>query len=457
MNNSQNKGGFDEIKHLLSKSLQSLIEAGIRNGGHWGNTRGTADSLIAINRCLINNPYPILKKHAYKFIIKQAKTDENAKNAWNWEEEVWDSSVAIMALSNEFMNKRYREKILSGWVWLENKYNRINNNWHDEPWETSWALLAFHSIMENEKMESNVVNWEQSLLWLSDLCGKPQKGLLINWHYSALFILIVNRYANGKYLSGNKNDDLKNKLRNCRKEIISYIIDNLIENKDGNTLWTQELWSNSLVLWALCEPYQDKYEEIHAHSVETNRIYNWFETALNDNYTPQTEDCAFSCIALFALWNLLLINENKVYEKLKHEIKTNNSLPIEQRNALEVLIDKIKKVLEEKKKNTLREDLLEVIKSDYTPNPEPFTKKQHDGYYTINLRENLTVITLIILAVVILTLISYGLQPYVSEKWGNALVRLPAALGVLATVLKLTNLSPAKLFRFGSKKKTDDD
>lgn len=458
MNNSRNQVGLNDVNNLLFKSLQNLIKSGMSNG-HWGSVRATADSLIAMNRCLKEepSPYPILKKHAYKYIVKRAsKPDKSINNACDWEEEVWDSSVAIMALSHKSMHKRYRDNILSGWAGLENKYNKINHNWHDEPWETSWALLALHSIMENEELETETVNWKQCLLWLSDLCGKPKKGLLINWHYSALFVLIVNRYANDKYLGGLENEDLKMKLRNGRNEIISHIMDNLKNTEDEDILWTQELWSNSLILWALCEPYQDKYEEVHVNSIEIDRVYKWFIKVLDKN-KQQREDIAFSCISLCALWNSLSINENKTYEKLRHEIKSNIAIKIEQLTAIERLIDKIKKNDEEDKKKFLGRELLKEIKSDYTPKPPLLEKDHHPGYHTVNLRENVTVISLIIITVIIFTFLTFGIQPYVNDKLGKVLVRLPVVLGVFATVLKLANVSPSAFLRFKSKKQTNDD
>ena len=256
MQPAMNKSDLDELYHgaesILLNSLVDLINEGNLKG-RWSSVRDTGDSILALNKCLEKDAFPILRKQAIDWLIQQAEL-EKSKNEirYCWANEVWDTSLAVLALST--VEDKNNPTMNGGFNWLKGHFSEKQGNWNDEPWETCWALLAIYEcahIRDDKDYDEELLKEIKNAFdWLFPLFGKPEKGMLVTWHYTGLFILVARRYKELTYFRNNQ-PELINELDKYYNGSINCILRHL--SKTPFTLWTDELWSNSLVLWALAE------------------------------------------------------------------------------------------------------------------------------------------------------------------------------------------------------------
>lgn len=160
------------LTNLLVDSLEDLICIG-SNRDFWGTTRANSDAILAITTCLPEHNFCKLKSLCLDRISKEA----NDYNEYvNWEEEIWDTSIAIMALSTDYDDNDIL--ISKGLNWIKSKYIDISNSWNEEIWETLLALNAItFSRNKKNKKEENYSYFEGSIKWLNDFL---KEGILIN-------------------------------------------------------------------------------------------------------------------------------------------------------------------------------------------------------------------------------------------------------------------------------------
>lgn len=111
-----------------------------------------------------------------------------AKGQRSWESEVWDTSLALIALTRA--KRLDSDPIISeACDWLIALRNE-HFNWHNEPWETTMALLALLETRQYRRFEHIL----DSVRWLTDIIESI--GLLI-LHYSAFLRLVLQQIQNG--------------------------------------------------------------------------------------------------------------------------------------------------------------------------------------------------------------------------------------------------------------------
>ena len=297
-----------EITDLLIVSLEELIKIGSKNT-FWGTTRANSDAILALTTCLPEYDYYKLKS---KCIQKISKDSNELNGLVNWDEEIWDTSISIMALSSDLANNKV--KILKALNWIESKYIKHCQSWNEELWETLLALNAI-AFSRNKSINSHEKNnyFEGSIKWINHFYNTPQIGVLINWHDTAFYLLFI---ANTEEI--NLENNIKLTLESHLKSSCEAILQTDVDLYDS-VLWTSEVWSNGLVLWALSEAKYGTFEESKMRS-----IINWFRENINKTDTP-IEDRSFAIIGLYKYLEFLEIiegkdNPTKIKENLKVKI-----------------------------------------------------------------------------------------------------------------------------------------
>lgn len=381
-----------ELTSLLIDSLEELIKIGSSNS-FWGATRANSDAILALTTCLPEFDYYKLRSKCIEKIIKEA----NENNQFiNWDEEIWDTSIAIMALSSDIENSK--TQIWKALSWIESKYIKLSQSWNEEVWET---LLALNAITYSEKNKNNQENnyFEGSINWINSLYDTPKKGILINWSSTALYLLFAVNSSKFNINTENKKIIKEHIKASCEQILNSSI------NTEESVLWTSETWSNGLVLWAISEAKMGMFDD-----EKLVCIINWFRQQINLEDTP-IEDKAFACIGLYKYLEYIEITENGSNIQIS---KT--------REKLQLKLSK----------------LLNLRVKDFEPKPPLFDKNYHSNYYTINLSKRTVNIILIIIFTVLLTYFSI-LTSNENDNFSKWLSIIPILLGVFATVSQLMN------------------
>ena len=146
------------ITSVLINGLSELIRQG-RGRNCWCSSRATADALIALDHALPVGEYPHLREEALRELLRES--DESGALR-NWNAEVWDTSVALLALRN-LQGAKYRKPIRQSRDWLLSKYLR-SHFWNHEPWETLWALIALSRLPD----PPTHINFSPAVEWVLD-------------------------------------------------------------------------------------------------------------------------------------------------------------------------------------------------------------------------------------------------------------------------------------------------
>lgn len=385
-----------ELTDLLIGTLTELIKKG-SNNTFWGTTRANSDAIIALTACLPEFDYYKLRS---KCIDKIANEGNVSDEFINWHEEVWDTSIAIMALSTDYENNK--SLIIKGLNWIESKYIKVNHSWNEELWETLLALNAItYSRSKTIRNNNNTKYFVGSINWINSLYNTPQKGILINWSSTALYLLFA---VNSKKfeLDLTNRDTLNNHIKLSSEQILQSNI-----NLSDSVLWTSEMWSNALVLWAISE---SRCGTLTDDRVE--RIIIWFRERISLKETP-IEDKAFACVGLYKYLEYM--------ESMEVEEKISPSL------SKERLQNKLSK-------------LINLRVKDYIPKPPLLDKNYHSNYYTIVLKKRIINIMFIFLITFLLTYFSI-LASIEYDNVSEWLSIIPVIIGLLATVSQLTNFN----------------
>jgi hypothetical protein len=432
------KSLLHRIETALEGSLRDLLLELRRTGEKKKDVKGIADSLIAIHECLPDERFPGFRSYASDLILVEKETN-NSEHVY-WQEEVWHTSMATIALSGESAHRKWVKKAIQ---WLSGQFKETSLNWDEEPWETFWALLAIHAAFTKAEVPLPDVDFEKPLRWLLSLRGKPRPELLISWHYTALFCLVAQRYSS-PLLQSVVSDELQSSLKKAYIEstrCIALELASLTNMQDKNELWTKRIWCNSLITWALAES-DEICSDLRGHLPGLEHLVDWFLKKLREN-NVFTEDRAFACIAL----NHLVVSVERADELAFAQ--TLNSLPKNktQRKVVDIA-NQCGSVIRRTKKTKLQERLSDRLRNfrDYTHRTPLLTKNVFHGYYSLNLRVLPTNIFLIISATILLTVAAQNAPAIFGEKVSRIVAWIPLFLGALATIMQLMDINLANLF-----------
>lgn len=414
----------ESIEDLVVLALHDVLrEAAV--SGNWGDVRGTSDSLIAIETCLPPHAYPRLRAAASDWLIGRSFAESGLRN---WEEEVWDSAVALLALAGD--SRRPERAIGEGVRWLEEHHRFGHDNWNDEPWETLWALLAIHATATVSPHHVPAEIPIGSLRWLLSLLDNPRPGLLVSWHYTGLLVLVAGRYASSGELAA-RDPAFAADLRAAVERVVARMVEWLASGDGAGELWTREVWSNSLVLWAAAEN-----EAVHEGSAGLPRLVDWYRDRLRRS-DLMTEDRAFACIALFHLLVSLETTRDVAVRRALEEMRTRVREGREAERAIDVIDAHEVRVADRVRERIARR--LATTRPDFVARPPFLTTSEFRGYYTVHAHRKTVNVALIVAATAALTLMTVA-QDLFGARMNRLVALVPIGLGALATLAQLMNL-----------------
>lgn len=395
------------IEIVLLEGLEQLIKDG-SSKRYWSSNRATSDALMALQTCLPMDEYSHLRNGALEHLLSQSEITTDGKR--HWMEEVWDTSVAMLALATEPL--KYAKEVNQAREWLSSKYLTAYNSWNDELWETLWAINALSyldRIIPIPKHKTNT-DFSGAIEWLLKMADTPDKGILVNWSSTALFVLFASK-PSLPGLNEAKTEKVITQSRICMRKFLE-----TPGMQADDLLWTPEAWSNALVLWSISVNYGGLLND-----EDVFKMTKWFKDRVSLPDLP-TEDRAFSCIALF---KYLLYH---TLEQSKSGLENTNHSDIQ-------LAEEIKEKLKVKLANKLRKRV-----GDYKPRPPIITSNAHADYYSINMRKKFTNVFLIISVTIMLSYASWkaGTMSNSDTQW---IPVIPIVLGTLASVAQLANFN----------------
>jgi hypothetical protein len=352
---------IDGVFELLKDSYRFLFKVASKKG-HWTEIRCTA--LAAMCLQLREEASSRWVEAVKAWIQKEQFVDGSVRGSWG--EEVWDSALAVIALTE--LGVSPKDKTLENALnWIAELFS-VNgrDNWHDEPWETSWALLAILNAGRVPKKDGEEVDIGSAIKWLASL--QDSSGKIVSPHYTAYFILI-NHFKGKVNLSDEVHLVLSEKAKKCE----SYLLDALKASEQG--LWTGEAWSNGQILWCLCLPGRFPVSE----SALAGKVITWFQEKQSPagNWSD-IEDTASAMLGLAALVKNLLTHQAVI-------AKSNKDVDAE---------------FERRLKKTVPVPKLAIKKRFIEREPET-------GYISINLRESTVKVAIAIMSFVGVTLVAW--------------------------------------------------
>ncbi len=271
-----------DIYRSVTRGYEWLFKEG-RGYGHWRTVEHTALVTLALTlREPKNSPWFTTAKHW--LFLQQEELDEETLS---WDEEVMDTSMALMAL--------LRMGVLPSDPRMKRSFNFLHKlyqangrpNWEDEPWETSWSILAISEGNGKDLLDEAC----QATKWLMGL--QDAQGAVIAPHYTSFYVKIAHIIIKRQGAAGFcLLDHAKLKVSSARA------VDYLLQSYSEERLWTGLPRSNGFIIYALCTsnnfPYQDQ--------AMVGQVVDWFlENQGPDGNWYDNEDTASSIIGLISL------------------------------------------------------------------------------------------------------------------------------------------------------------
>jgi hypothetical protein len=419
---TKNKLILKSLEDIIINVSRELIKEGCELG-NWEDTRGTGDALIALQEVIMSDQYPNLKKSSFSTIKKNAIYSEDLTS---WGEEVWDTAIAIIALTKE--RKPDVELIGKSVKWLLSIFNRGEPSWYSEPWETLWALIALYEAFKILPEEAKNFNPVPPIQWLLRLYD-DQSGILVNDHYTAQLLIVLTKWLDNEFIISSE-DELAERLQRMRIKSADYFIKK-ISFSENDELWTSETWANSLIIWGLADA-----GAINWKKTNVQKIIALLNNELKKADLP-TEDRAFSIIALSKLYQLL---SNTALEQLPEGI-----LEVEKRipdPGLRVILEHFNQINMEKESLDFKRYIGIKIDgiSDFKQKPPFFTGSFYSEYYQLNINKLYSNIVIIILVSLVLAMVSIYSSQFANNKLTGWVAAIPIILGILATIAQLLDI-----------------
>jgi hypothetical protein len=276
--------------------------------GHWNEVRSTALAGIALCRREAGG-CPWLDAIRDWLLSKQVGM---GADRGSWGEELWDTSMAMLALLE--LRVLPSDPAIQRALWWQKDLFGANDhhNWHDEPWETSWSLLAGLKVRQRGGGEPQ---WDtvKALDWLQGL--QDAEGRIVAPHYTAYFVSICAELP--EHLRGEGRFDA------AERAAAGY----LNRTWRDSVLWSGEAWSNGQILWILASAGRLDLGDDRAA-----RLTGWFTShqAADGSWGRDVEDTASAILGLYALLLLLEVRtapsrsaaEDLIYNRLRRCLDT---------------------------------------------------------------------------------------------------------------------------------------
>ncbi len=195
------------LKITLSSAVTWLLK-NRQPQGHWGDVRGTAIACWALSDVIRGRNAPrgsiedlrATVRKAAQWLVGQARKDDGALS---WESEAWDTSLAIIAITGAMLSENAQggslrksddhvESVMSAAKWLQAVQCERTRAWYDEVWETSLAVIALMRAQEIQRgpTKSLTADLGRIMAWFNGLPSN-ERGLFIVPHYSGFIAWLL--------------------------------------------------------------------------------------------------------------------------------------------------------------------------------------------------------------------------------------------------------------------------
>jgi len=297
----------DRLVTAVSNAYCWLFETAAP-AGHWNEVRSTALAGIALCRREAGG-CPWLDAIRDWLVSKQV---EMGADQGSWGEELWDTSMALLALL-ELRVPPNDPAIQRALAWQASLFGANgHHNWHDEPWETSWSLLAGLKVRQRGGGEPP---WDtlKALDWLQSL--QDSEGRIVAPHYTAYFVSICAELPD--HARGGGRFDAPAQAA----------ASSLNRSWKDEVLWSGEAWSNGQILWILAATGR-----LDLAGDRAGRLIRWFTShqGADGSWGRDVEDTASAVLGLHALLLQLELRttpsrsaaENLIYTQLRRCFQT---------------------------------------------------------------------------------------------------------------------------------------
>lgn len=409
------------LEELVVQLVRGLVAEGCERG-NWEDTRGTGDALIALSEVLDDHAFPVLRRSASEFLADSATSFEDGLS---WGEEVWDSSIATIALCRGPVPDRGR--VSEAFRMLTELYRIGGGNWYSEPWETLWALVAMHEAIVKFPELQGEFDPKPALSWLLTLFDE-RKGQLVNLHYTAQLLIASSKWLDHPVMV-DPSSDLANRLQDVRIAAARHLLGSL--RADGG-LWSPDLWANALIVWGLADA-----GAVPLDQVWVNDVARGFRDAVRRD--QPTEDRAFAVVGLSRLANAI---SGAAACSLPRGL-----LDLEQRYpdaSLRVILEQVRSEQFDRDSARLRGRITRQVAdmADFRQKPPAVSRSTFRGYYTVNVRQSVVNVSAILGVTVILTILSSAAASYIDASYAGFLTAIPIGLGMLATLAQILDIRP---------------
>lgn len=247
--------------HLIIRTVHFLCREG--RFGIWGTTRTSGNAIWALSDCGLINTHRDFITYCIRQLFESDDCIRDERGV-RFNEEVWDTSVALIALQKS-AKEQFTQEVngMVKWLLLEAQHDNFKN----EPWETLWALATF--IYSNGRLlDSELV--KRCISWI--LGRRSAEGTLISPHYMGFLLMILNSAVHQLDLPKDEINRYSEAIFTCE----SYLKSEFLKNKEQGILWGNEPWMVGHILLGIAG--SPNAPNLFFRDADFNNcLLNWYE------------------------------------------------------------------------------------------------------------------------------------------------------------------------------------
>jgi hypothetical protein len=253
----------NKMRDLIVMSAQFLCQEG--RYGSWGTTRTSGTAIWALCECGLGETQNNFIAYCLRQLLDSDDCIRKEKRI-SFNDEVWDTSIALIALQKGAPGAYADEKkAIVRWLLSEAQEDNLKN----EPWETLWALQA---LMEfGEEIENLLPFIKRCITWIFE--QRNSQGILISHHYMGLLLSVLNLIT----CRTNSIDDDQKAYMEVSRVCEDYLKREFLTYKERGMLWSNEPWIVGHALLGIANaPNSDTlfFRDLSFN----NFLENWYET-----------------------------------------------------------------------------------------------------------------------------------------------------------------------------------
>jgi hypothetical protein len=230
-------------------------------------------------------------RDAQTWLLGQARREDGGQS---WESEVWDTALAVLALSN---SEICGDRVDQACAWLQTTRDPVSGIWCDEVWETTLATIALLERDRNRKGPIPQPNWWLGAVfkWFVQIPSKTS-GEFVTPHYCGFLAWLLAEINRSKAREKIQSEASYALFHQKADQAVNW----LITNANTKGIWSQYTFSNAYIAYGLSILSRDKSSEAAYQSVFLNWLH---EHQGRGGGFEDIEDTALAVLALSTMMN----------------------------------------------------------------------------------------------------------------------------------------------------------